>query len=204
MSFSSYRGLKAELALWLKRTDLTTNIVDFIALAESRMNHELRLRRQITTTTLVTVANDQDVTLPTDFLEFENLTLQSSPPASLSVVTPEILDRKFPASFQTGMPQVYAPIGNVIRLGPTPDAAYNIAADYYAKWDLATTQESNWLLTNYPVIYLAGAMMEASAYLFDDQAMARWEARFRAEMDAVQKADDMALRSGSAMRVRAL
>lgn len=201
MSIATYAELQAAIGSWMKRSDLTSLAPDFVALAESRINRDLRLRRQIKTATLTTVAGVQSATLPTDYLEFENLTVETSPPQSLSVTTPEILDRKFPEAFQTGVPVVYAPIGNVIRLGPTPDAAYSISADYYGKWAIASDL-SNWLLTNAPMVYLAACLVEASLYTLDDQATAKWEARYQAEVATLQKTDDESLRSGSAMRVR--
>ena len=44
ISFQDYAGLKAAVADWLGRDDLTGRIPDFIALAERRMARELRLR----------------------------------------------------------------------------------------------------------------------------------------------------------------
>ena len=43
MSLANYSGLKASVANWLNRTDLTAEIVDFIELAENRISHELRI-----------------------------------------------------------------------------------------------------------------------------------------------------------------
>lgn len=205
MAIATYSDLQTSVAAWLNRSDLTAVIPDFITLAEARIARELRLRRQIGTATLTTVSGTQGVSLPSDFLEAENLTLPAtSPPGALSVVTPEILDRKFPEAYVTGQPRVYTVVGDKILFGPTPDAAYAISLDYYQRWAALSASGTNWLLTNHPSLYLFGAVAEGAAYLMDDARQAMWLQRFGQEAAQLQQADDQALRSGSAMRVRHL
>ena len=205
MALANYTDLLASVAGWANRTDLTTIIPDFVALAEARIARDLRLRRQVTNAAISTVAATQSIALPTGFLEIENIGLSSaSPQAVLSVVTPEILDRMYPPTFNAGQPVVYALLGDTILLGPTPDSVYTVSVDYYKLWDALTVTDTNWLLTNYPMVYLAGAMTEASLYLQDTDKVALWDARYRAEVGTLQDTDDAALRSGSVMRVRVL
>ena len=47
MALTTYTELKASLADWLNRTDLTAAIPDFITLAESQMERQLRLRQMM-------------------------------------------------------------------------------------------------------------------------------------------------------------
>jgi len=205
MAIATYSDLQTSVANWLKRSDLTSIIPDFITLAEARIARDLRLRRQVTNTALSTVAGTQTVTLPSDFLEMENITLtNTTPPAALSVVTPEIMDRKFPANYANGQPVVYTIVGDAIQLGPTPDAVYTVSLDYYQRFAALSTTPTNWLLTNHPGVYLFAALAEASGYVFNDERMPTWEAKYQADVQALQRADDTALRSGSAMRVRTL
>lgn len=205
MALANYTDLQASIAGWMNRSDLTSVIPDFVVLAESRISRDLRIRKQVANTTLTTVAGTQSVTLPADFLEIENLTVSSaSPPGALSVVTPEIMDRKFPANYQTGQPQVYTIVGDKMLFGPTPDAAYTISLDYYQKLAALSATPTNWLLTNHPMVYLAGSMCEACIYTKDVDGLALWDARYRAEVKQLQDVDDDALRTGSIMRVRTL
>jgi hypothetical protein len=204
MALATYTDLQAAVANWTKRTDLTSIIPDFVTLAESRIARDLRLRLQLATAALTCVTGSQTVTFPTGLLEFENLTLVSSPNRPLHVVTPELLDQKYPEAFWTGIPTVYAVVGNTIRLGPTPDSAYTINIDYYKRFDPLATTPTNWLLTNYPMVYLAATLGETALYVQDDGAAAKWESRYQAEVKRLQDADDAAVRSGSAMRVRTI
>jgi hypothetical protein len=204
MALANYPDLLASVAAWLNRTDLTAVIPDFVTLAEERIARDLRIRKQVVNTTLSTVASTQSVTLPSDFLEIENISITStSPYVALSVVTPEIMDRKYPATYWTGQPAVYCLLGDTIQFGPTPDSVYTISLDYYQRLNIATST-TNWLLTNYPSIYLNACLVEGAAYLMDADKAQAYDARYRAAVDMLQTTDDGSLRSGSAMRVRVL
>lgn len=206
MAMSTYATLKTSIAAWLKRSDLTDMMGDFVALTESRIARDLRIRKQVVNTSIPTVAGTQTITLPSDFLEIENIGISnSSPPRTLHVVTPELMDERYPAAYFTGVPAVYALLGDTIQLGPTPDAVYAVSLDYYQRFaGLAADADTNWLLTNYPAIYLFGALAEAAVYTLDDDRLKLFEARYEAEVQSLQSKDDEALRSGSVMRVRQL
>ena len=124
--------------------------------------------------------------------------------SQLHVVTPEYIGEKYPPGSTSGRPDIYTIVGDEILLGPEPDGPYYIALDYYKRWDALTVSASNWLLTNYPMVYLSAALMEGWMYLQDSDKVALWDARYRAEVKTLQDADDAALRSGSQMRVRAM
>ena len=65
MALNSYSALKTSIANWLNRTDLTTEIEDFIVLAEKDFNSKLRIRKMISESS-VTI-NAETVALPTGF-----------------------------------------------------------------------------------------------------------------------------------------
>jgi hypothetical protein len=205
MALATYSDLLTSVAAWLNRSDLTAVIPDFVTLAEGRIARDLRLRKQVVNTTLSTVAGVQSVTLPSDFLEAENLTLSgTSPPGALTVVTPEYIDRKYPDAYYTAQPRVYTMIGDTLVFGPTPDGVYTVALSYYQRFTALATASTNWLLTNHPTVYLNACLVEGSAYLMDADKAQAYEARYQAAINDLQFRDDAALRSGSAMRVRAL
>lgn len=204
MSLATYDGLKASIASWLKRSDLTDIIPDLIVMAESRIARDLRLRRQIVSSTLTLTPNVQGVNLPADWLEFENVTLDSDPPRQLTYVNIEHIDSRYPSTW-TGMPAVFTMEGNQILFGPTPDAAYPVGIFYYAKFPALTAgSDTNWLLTNHPSIYLFAALAEAEAFLVNDARTVIWEGKYNKDMNDLQTADDMAMFSGTALRVRTI
>lgn len=198
-------GLKSAIASWLKRSDLAASIPDLIALAEARIARDFRLRAQITFGTLATTGGVEYVALPADFLELENIGLEGSVERSLTYETPEQMDVRFPLGSGQSRPAVYTVIGDRIIFGPCPDGDYTIKFTYYARFKpLVADTDTNWLLTKHPSVYLFAALSEAAPFVFDDDRAALWESKYQADRSALELADDQSLRSGSALRVRAV
>jgi hypothetical protein len=204
MALSTYTDLQASVANWLHRTDLTAVIPDLVVLAEARIARDLRLRSQVVSATLSTVANQRTVTFPTDWLEFENVTLVGDPDSTLTYVNIQYLDTRFPNNYATGKPVVCSIEGQNLLLGPTPDAVYSISTLYYQRWPALATAATNWLLTNHPSLYLFATLAEAAPFLQDDARAALWEGKYAADVNRLQISDDAGQFSGSGLRVRAL
>ena len=204
MALTNYTDLLASMASWADRTDLTSIMPDLVVLAEERINRELRVRKMVVNTTIPTVANTQYVTLPSDWLEIESIFLLVAPPNNLQVITSEQMGARFPAGYYTGTPKFFAVIGEVLQLGPTPDGVYSVSMDYYKRFTALATTPTNWLLTQNPSVYLSAAMVELAIFLRDADQIALWDAKFRAAIAALETSDEMSLRSGSTIRVRAL
>ena len=73
MALTNYNGLKAAVASWLGRTDLTDQIPDIITLAELRLSRQLRIRQMLVTATASTTGGDNTVGLPSEVLEMRDL-----------------------------------------------------------------------------------------------------------------------------------
>lgn len=204
MSLANYTDLVASIASWVNRTDLTSVIPDFVTLAEARISRDLRLRSQVTAATISTVAGTQGASLPTGWLEFENVTVVSSPDVQLSYVNIQHLDTKFPNNSYTGTPVVYSIEGQQILFGPVPDSAYSVSVLYYKRLDPLSTTPTNWLLTNHPGVYLWAALAESAPFLKDDERALVWEMKYKSVMESLQKSDDDGQFSGSVMKVRAV
>lgn len=200
----TYAGLLASVAQWLDRTDLTSVIPDLVTLAEARIARDLRVRAQITTTVTNATADTAAMALPTGWLEFENLSLNTTPGRQLTYETPEQIEQRFPLGLGSARPAAYTIIGTNLILAPIPDDAYPVEMIYYKRFDSLSTG-ANWLFTNYPSVYLNACLAEAAMFLDqDDNRVARWEAKYQAEVKSLQDTDDTAIRSGSVLRVRAV
>ena len=204
MALANYTDLQASLANWLHRTDLTAMIPDFITLAEARIARDLRLRSQVTSATLGTTAGVRAVDLPTGWLEFENVTLTGNPDKQLTYLNIQHLDTRFPGNDYTGSPYFYSIEGSQILFGPIPDSVYSVPILFYKRFDPLATTATNWLLTNHPSIYLFGSLAEAAPFLQQDERVAMWESKYKADIDSLQTSDDMAQFSGSALVVKAI
>ena len=69
MAIGTYAELQTAVANWLDRGDPTDRIVEFIDLAEARMNRNLRLRLMETTATGTLTAGTREYDLPTDYIQ---------------------------------------------------------------------------------------------------------------------------------------
>lgn len=204
MALANYSDLLASVASWMKRSDLTANIPDFVTLLEARVARDLRVRTMLQQTTLVCVSGTRNVALPSDWLEFDSVLVEGNPNRVLNYVTNQSIDTLYPENGVTSKPVAYTIVGSNMELGPVPDSAYNIPVTYYAKFPALESSSTNWLMTNHPSIYLFGTLVEASAFGFEDERVPMWEARVKADLESLKVADQNSNWSGSALRVRAV
>ena len=177
MALANYTDLKSAIALWMDRTDVTSVIPDFITLFETTAKAELPLRTRfnLTTATLTTVAGTATVALPSDFLEAKSLINQTSPVTVLTPYTATALYTQVGFPAQRGAPKGFTYVGEALELAPVPDAAYGLKLYYYKKAPaLSAETPTNWLLTNFPNLYLFGSLVAAEAYLGADPRIKLW------------------------------
>lgn len=196
MPLANYSELQASIASHIDRTDQTANIPDFIVIAESAIAEDLRLRKQITVTTLSTVASQDYVTLPTDWLEFVYIKFNGDP---LCFETGNTVRA---ANELTGDIRYYSIEGDRLLLNPTPGAVSTLDVAYYAKISPLATTPTNFLLTSYPQIYLYKALGCAYRFLMDDQRAQYWYTLYEQEVVKAMNADKRGLHSGSPLTVR--
>ncbi len=156
MAIGTYGQLKTAISSWLKRSDLTDIIPDFIGLAESNISRDVRCRamEQIATGTLTTTT----LTLPTRFLEARNVSLNGYPQ---KYVTPQEYAEQ--ADWTAGN---YTVKGELFYF-QSSTATYSI--DYWQAFEpFAADGDTNWLLTNAPEVYLWAALAEAKTYIEGD------------------------------------
>jgi len=201
MAISNYGELKTAVANWMDRDDLTARIPEFIALAEARFNRVLRIRAMESKQTASTVAGQQNLALPTNYIQMRNVQMNTSPVTPMQYVTPEIFDRLYGGS-ATGTPKFYSIIANELQLGPTPDTVQTIEMLFYKKFDpLSADGDTNWVLTNAPDVYLYGALLEAEPFIMNDARTALWAEAFQNAISSIQEQDNKDRHSGSALRV---
>lgn len=204
MALANYSDLQASIAAWVNRTDLTAIIPDFITLAESRISRDLRLRKQITFTNLTTVSGVKTVALPSDWLEFENVSVATSPERQLVYVPVEHIDTKYPDGGGTATPAVFTIEGDNMVFGPIPDAAYTLNIYYYARFPALASASTNWLLTNHPGIYLHACLHQAYLYLMNEQKAEMYKELYLENVLKLQGIDERSSHSGSVLRVKVI
>lgn len=184
MSLSTYSDLQSAIATWLKRSDITAQIPDFIRLAEIRIKSVLDVRDLEVTADLVTTPSSAAVALPSDFKSPIALWLDDiNPREKLDQVLPENL----PYNTVPNRPLYWAIDGGNIRFQTPANAAYPVKFRYTQLFELSEANPSNYILTQYPDVYLFGALCESADYSWDQDNAVKWDAKFR---EAVKRAGD--------------
>lgn len=196
MSFTSYADLQTTIAGYLARSDLTTQIPDFIRLAELRLRRDLRIRQMLKSVTTSTVANDETVELPSDFLEVRDFVVVGNPVRPLNYYSPSAFNRNT-RTWEIGKPVDYTVLANDFQLAPVPDAVYTLKMFYFAAPTfLSDTNTSNAFLANTPDALLYGALLEAAPYLMDDARINTWGTMFDRAMSSITRSDEQGQYSG--------
>lgn len=173
MSLSTYAELKSSVANWLNRTDLTTEIPDFIKLAETRIAHEVRLPT-IEKTVSMTPNAQGAIAIPADFLELIDVFYNDNPLDRISLTQLRGLKTR------SGQPTCFARDGKEIVFFPTPSMQSSdtlVVKYYYQVPDLSDTATTNDLFATTPELYLFGALSEAATFLGADNS--RWEQSYQ-------------------------
>lgn len=176
MAISTYGQLKTAVASWLHRTDLTTVIPDFVALAESAIRRDVRCQAMEQQATGALSA--ATLALPTRFAEARRVVLGDY---LLEYVTPQVF---WPIAESTTYN--YTIIGDDFHFQQST-GSYEI--EYY-QWFAAFADDgdTNWLLTNHPEIYLFGTLAEAAIYIRADPSM--YAARYGAAVQQIRSSEN--------------
>ena len=176
MSLNTYDGLKASIANWLNRTDLATEIPDFIALAEDRLSQEVRVPT-IEKTISITLDTNGAFDIPADFLELKYAFYNDNPLQRVSLN--ELRD----FASTSGSPDIFAREARkfIFQPIPTMTATDKLNLIYYKNVPvLSTLNPTNELLEMAPQLYLYGSLVEASNFLGSDPS--RWETSYQSAL----------------------
>lgn len=123
-------------------------------------------------------------TLPSDYLTWRRLTWTGTPNRVLEYVQPDVLRIYHPIISSATLlldqdfPSMFTIEGSNIIIRPTDPTALEF--DYYQKLPALSAQGStgtNWLLTAFPDVYLAGALTEAYVFQKDWDQAGTWKTR---------------------------
>lgn len=168
---TDYTSLKAAIADFLARSDVTASAPMCIQLAEARLNRMLKPvecnsnltgtagQRHISITSL-NVVEPMAVFLTTDGDE---------------VLIPPLREGTFPVSDTTGRPSNWSRNKETIVFDRPLDQAHTFRFRYRQKFALSDSSPTNWLLTNYSDVYLAASMLWSNVYINNPQKSVEWK-----------------------------
>lgn len=201
MAISNYAELKSAVADWLNRADLTSAIPNFVALAEAKFNRDLRTRQQVKRA--YATLTGQYIQLPTDWAEGINLQLNVNPVRVLDFVTTDQADRIKARHYGDTDADAYTIVGSQLEVIPVVGDNTEIEMAYYAKIPaLSDSNTTNWLLTEWPDLYLYGTLVHAAPYLREDDRIATWKGLADQLTEEIRLSDERAKHSGGPLRAR--
>lgn len=185
MAIIDYSTLQASVANWLARADLTAVIPDFIQLAESRINRDLKVRRMQSVATGTAV--NGSIPLPADFMGVLSLRVAWSDGSY--ELFPQTSTNAPTYTVSSGLPLGYVVVGDNIQFESGQlDLPYTLT--YWAKIPpLSVSNQQTWLLTAEPGAYLYASLVEASPYVQDDERTLLWAAQYKAIIDRLMVKD---------------
>lgn len=176
VAITTYAELQTAVGNWLGRSDLTSRIPEFIALAEPKLRRTLRDKTTVAALTLT--ADTGSKALPATVKELLSIRYNTG-----TYFYP--LTRKTPAMLAhlrragTGMPAYYSVVGGTVYFDVAPDSAYVMEIVYVEKIT-ALASGVNSTLTDSPDIYLYAALCEAEPYLEHDERLPMWQQQLAA------------------------
>lgn len=156
MALDTYANLKTAIGNWLARSDLSGNAAEWITLGEARLNRHLG-----------TVEVDQSLTATTDSREVDISAYAIAWPIGLFLTDSsssdemEILPKTAFEYLNTSAQPRFYMLNNsqdAIEFDSPCDQAYTLRLRYAQKFALSDSVTTNWLLDNYPDLYLAAAL----------------------------------------------
>ena len=146
------------------------------------------------------------VQLPSDYLAVRRVTWTGNPRIDLNYIAPSAFQVYYPSLQsitysslqQTNIPQSYTIEGNTLSISGFVSAPLEF--DYYAK-NAAVSGALNWLFTNYPDVYLFGALAESGGFTRDDVALGGWKQRRDEIFDEIKMVDFRERPASMAVRV---
>ena len=173
---------------YLARTDLSSQIPDFIQMAQFRISRDLRTEKMLKVAT-TTTSGTGAVATPADMLEVREIHLQGNPPILLEFQSPDLFFRDGQTTL-SGRPHYFTMLGTEFQFAPKPDSTMTVQILYYAQPTfISTTTSSNLYLAYYPDALLYATLAEAEPYLMNDARIQTWSALYDRSIANIKKND---------------
>ena len=201
MSLDTYANLKLSVASWIHRSDLTSQMDDFITLAEEMIWKDLRVTEMEDDDAVTLSTSSRYAALPTGLLEVKRVYLTTAPIHHLKSLSTSQIVTEYNAT--AGRPNYFAVLGSQLEFERTPDSAYSAQVHYFKKLTgLSGSNTTNDILTNYPSVYLYSVCLCAAIFMEDDARITKYTALYNA---SVQEANSQTMkrRFGAGLAVRA-
>lgn len=163
MAFDNYANLKESLIKWTRRADMSEFIGDAITVCESHIyTGSGGLRTTEMQTEIIETVNTKTIPIPDNCLDIRFISINID--GSYYPVTKGSIQTTPDDDSYTGAPSTFA-ITSEIVFNITPDKDYSVKINYFKQPDpLSDDNDTNVVLTKYPMIYFYGGMAAVFEY----------------------------------------
>jgi len=189
MAFTNYSSFVTVVENYLARTDLSSQIPDFIQLAQTRMSRDLRTEKMLKVATAPITAGDGTVAVPSDMLEVREIHIQGNAVVRVAYQSPDLFF-KDGLTTTSGISVFFTMLGSEFQFAPVPNGSQTVQILYYAQPTfISTTTASNLYLANYPDALLYATLAEAEPYLMNDGRIQTWSALYDRAIANIKTSD---------------
>ena len=201
MSVTSYTELKTEVQNWINKSSISGSADDFVTFAEAYLGTQLRTSKQMVLAT--GTVTDNPIDLSSELTRFKRIRSVSISVGGTDVVLSYISRDLMAARYSddsNGVPAYYTLIGDSMYLDPAPNDTYTWTIMYYQGLVPLASANTNWLLADYPNIYLYASLAEAAVFAKDEKAATAYMA-LRDRYLGLLKSADLRDRAGGSSRM---
>ena len=180
MALDTYAELKTQVAAWLHRNDLTDRIPTFIEFATHRLNRSITSPRMEASTTLSVV--NGIASIPSNFRAAVSMTLGTVEYKAITAADMRAMDQ---GGIRPTYP-VYSIVNNQIKVYPAESSSPTFIYCVQLA-NLVTDADTNWVLQDYPDVYLMASLAEARKFVLDDTRLVQYEQMTIARIDELNR-----------------
>lgn len=197
MSVATYAELKTAIENWVDDSSITSQLGDFISLAESTLKHDKKTRFLAgeIRATASTVAGSQYLAVPTGFQRIKRMHIVADPQKNITVVSRSELNNHYTSS--TGTPSYVAIVGDEFEFNRIPDSVYTIEIVSDKFTALSDSNTTNEIFPSYVDLYLYGALIHAALFVKDTDLYNMANAEYSKAIVNAKNADSSARYAGS-------
>lgn len=188
---TDYTTLQTAVTDYLARSDLSTWLPNFVQNWEERFYRNPYNWGRWMEDSLSVAISSGVAAVPADFLGLRAAYLDGISAPPLQWVSLQQLLTRFPRTI-SGQPKWISRDAENFVFGPVAQSG-TLVGTYYAKpetlraADSGGTSDEHWLVLNAPDLLLYGALMEAEAFLKNDQRIPLWKAAYDEALSAYRK-----------------
>lgn len=192
----NFLELKNKVKDYLNREDLVSQIPDFINMALKKIEWENNFNYMVNSTSGPLSKGNESIAIPSNMksvinLKIKDITSATDNGVTLTAVGYDYLQRATP-NISEGKPDMFAIYGDYIWFNKKVDESskYQYELDYYKFSDeLSGDTDSNWLTINAYQVLLYGALLEAEAYLINDERIMVWKGLYEDALHKLRKSE---------------